>query len=70
MHVAREIGREQDLRKAMERLVIAAVGPVTEAAIIKQDLKPEIIPEKHKMGHLVKAIAEQGPASVTAKRLK
>ena len=69
MHVARESNQEDATREAMERLVIAAVGPVTEAAILRQGLKPEIIPEKHKMGHLVKAIAELGPACVQAKRL-
>ncbi len=70
MHVAREIGQEASLREAMQRVVIAAIGPVTEAAIKRQGLQPEIIPEKHKMGHLVKAIAETGPECVAAKRIK
>ena len=70
MHVAREIGQEEQLREAMQWLVIAAVGPVTEAAIRKQGLQPEIIPAQHKMGHLVKAIAERAPACVQAKQLK
>ena len=70
MHVAREIGQEEPLREAMKKVVIAAIGPVTNAAIMKQGLKPEIIPEKHKMGHLVKAIADSGPACVEAKRIK
>ena len=69
MHVAREMGQEDAMREAMQKVVIAAIGPVTQAAIRRQGLEPEIIPEKHKMGHLVKAIAESGPECVKNKKL-
>ncbi|MBT6176224.1 MAG: uroporphyrinogen-III synthase [Deltaproteobacteria bacterium] len=70
MHVANEIGQESSLRHAMERVIIASIGPVTGAAIRKQGFTVDIVPEKHKMGHLVKAISDEAPERIAHKKSK
>lgn len=70
MHVAGEIGLESKLRLAIPDVVIASIGPVTEAAIRKQGFTIDIIPEKHKMGHLVKAIADEAPHCIAQRKSK
>jgi len=70
MHVAREHQLEPELRHALNNIVIASVGPVTGNAIRKQGFAVDIVPEKHKMGHLVKAIAEEAPTCIAEKRAK
>lgn len=70
MHVAKETEQESQLRVAMQNVVIASIGPVTEAAIRKQGFDIDIIPEKHKMGHLVKAIADEAPRCIAQKKSK
>lgn len=70
MHVAKEVEQESQLRMAIQKVVIASIGPVTEAAIVKQGFSIDIIPEKHKMGHLVKAIADEAPRCIAQKKSK
>ena len=42
-----------------ERVVVASVGPFTTEALVAAGLPVEIEPEKPKMGHLVRAVADE-----------
>jgi uroporphyrinogen-III synthase len=56
--VAAEVGREADLRLALDRsIVIGSVGPTTSETLRSHGLPVDIEPEHPKMGHLVAAAA-------------
>lgn len=57
--VAAEIGRADEAARALAAggpVVIAAVGPVTAAAVEEHGWTPAIVPEVHRTGALVRAI--------------
>ncbi len=69
LEVAREMGREEVLRDALERrVVVGSVGPTTSERLRGLGLPVDIEPEHPKMGHLVAAVAtrwrEIGKANV------
>jgi uroporphyrinogen-III synthase len=69
MEVARAMGREEALRAALRaRCVVASVGPVTSDALREAGLPVDVEPERPKMGHLVKALAEGGAEVLAGKR--
>ena len=43
-------------------------SPVTSEALAEQGLHADVEPEHPKMGHLVKALVERGPAALATKR--
>jgi uroporphyrinogen-III synthase len=58
LQVAKEQGREAELREALARsVVVASVGPTTTEALKAHGLPVDIEPEHPKMGHLVVALA-------------
>jgi uroporphyrinogen-III synthase len=69
MHVADTLGLEEAFRRACERTVIASIGPVCSEALTANDLPVDLEPEHPKMGQLVRAVAESGPALLRSKRL-
>lgn len=57
--VARQLGIEAEVLRALdERVVIASIGPVTNAALAARGLTPQIVPLTAKIGALVMAAAE------------
>jgi uroporphyrinogen-III synthase len=57
--VAGEIGSTDQLREALnDKSVVTAIGPTCAAALIEAGVKPRIIPEHPKMGHMVKAMTD------------
>ena len=57
--VAAAIGRDVALADALnQRTVVASVGPVCTAALVKLGVKPHVVPERPKMGPLVSALAD------------
>ena len=67
--VAEQSGRWDALLEAFrDRVVVASVGPFTSEALGAAGLPVEIAPEKPKMGHLVRAVADQLPGWVRRKR--
>lgn len=61
-----EIAEEQNLRKetvqALNRAVVASIGPVTSQALREQGVRADMEPSHPKMGFLVKEAAEQSAA--------
>lgn len=66
---AEQCGIDGDaLRKALARVVIASIGPVCSESLAAHGVRRDIEPEHPKMGHLVAAVAGNGPALVAARR--
>ena len=61
-----EVAEEQNLRKetvqALNRAVVASIGPVTSQALREQGVQADMKPSHPKMGFLVKEAAEQSAA--------
>lgn len=66
--VAVEEKLDPSLRQAFSRILIASIGPVCSEALEHFGLQVDLEPEHPKMGHLIAAVAAQGPALVKAKR--
>jgi uroporphyrinogen-III synthase len=66
--IASEAGREETLRAALRRMVIASIGPTTSEALEDYSLETDITPTHPKMGLLVKETAEQARAILARKR--
>ena len=63
LRMAQQLGLEQPLREALQKMVIASVGPTTSEMLREHDLAVDIEPEHPKMGPLVIAAAEQAGAT-------
>jgi uroporphyrinogen-III synthase len=56
-HLATEAGKEDQLRAALEEIVVASIGPTCTAALSNLGLRPRVEPERPKMGPLILAVA-------------
>ncbi len=61
LQVARELHLEAQVRRALNDVVIASVGPVMTAALEAEGLQPAIVPKHPKMASLIIATAEEAP---------
>jgi len=68
VETAARLGRLDDLLAAARRVVFASIGPVCSEALQAHGLPVDLEPEHPKMGHLVNAVAQRGPALSAAKR--
>lgn len=59
--VAEKMGKSEVFKNAINRIVVASVGPDCSAAIRQKDVRVDIEPESPKMGPLVLDIAEKAP---------
>ena len=60
MTVAKQMGIVDQVEAALrDRAVVASVGPVTTEQLTALGIKPDIEPERPKMGPLISALAEQ-----------
>lgn len=61
--------RAHALRERLARSVlVVSVGPIATESLRDWGIVPDLAPEHPKMGHLVKAAAEEGPALLARKR--
>lgn len=68
-HVFEVAGDEAEkLRSGFGRVLIASIGPVCSEALTEHSLRADLEPEHPKMGQLVAAAAQRGPALLAAKR--
>jgi len=57
--IAAELGREDDLRSALNaKTIVASVGPTCTAALHKLGVAPQVEPENPKMGAMVVALSQ------------
>jgi len=66
--VAERLGAAAAMRAAARRAVVASVGPLCSEALRAHGFSVDLEPEHSKMGHLVAALAADGPALLAAKR--
>ena len=65
---AARLGLDEDVRRALQRAVIASIGPTTSETLRHESLPVDLEPEHPKLGHLIRAAAEQAPALVRRKQ--
>ncbi len=68
LRIAEQLGRTEPLLRGLSRTVIASVGPLTSEVLVAAGLAPDIEPEHPKLGHLMVALAAQGPQKLAEKR--
>jgi uroporphyrinogen-III synthase len=69
LEVAERSGKAEALLRALRaRVVVASIGPVTSDALRERGIGVDVEPEHPKMGHLTKALLEQGAAALARKR--
>ena len=66
--VARTLDLEAALLPALERVVVASIGPSTSAALRGHGVTPDLEPSRPKMGFLVREAAERSAALLGEKR--
>ncbi|WP_376795982.1 uroporphyrinogen-III synthase [Thermogemmatispora sp.] len=56
--VAEQEGRSQALAQALrEQVTVASIGPTCSEALLQYGVRPHVVPEHPRMGHLVKALS-------------
>lgn len=68
MQVAREAGKDAELRTALARVVIASIGPTASERLRSHGLPVDLEPSHPKMGVLVKETSERAKEILLAKR--
>lgn len=68
MQVAGELQLAEAVRSASRHIVVASIGPVCDEALHRHGLPVDLGPAHPRMGHLVAAISERGPALLAAKQ--
>lgn len=68
LRVAERLHLVDELRKAMDSMAVASIGPTTSEMLRDHDLPVDIVPEHAKMGQLVVEAAERGAAVILEKR--
>lgn len=68
LRVAREMNLYSAVLKALDRLVIASVGPTTTETLIEHGLRADVEPSHPKMGFLVQETAEKSSEILSGKR--
>jgi uroporphyrinogen-III synthase len=66
--VAREMNREQELRRGLAGMVVGSIGPVTTEELRRQAFHVDFEPVHPKMGFLVNEAARQAAAMLNKKR--
>jgi len=68
LRVAREMNREQELRRGFAGIVVGSIGPVTSEELRQQGFHVDFEPAHPKMGVLVNEAAQHAGAMVNRKR--
>jgi uroporphyrinogen-III synthase len=69
LEVAESIGRTAALRTALARdVLVVSIGPVTSEGLVAHGVRADLEPAHPKMGHMVKALAEEGLLLLERKR--
>src|SRR5579862_3624485 len=68
LRVAEEMNLESRLRRALERVAVGSIGPITSEELREHGLAVDFEPEHPKMGFLVNEAAERGRAIMEKKR--
>jgi uroporphyrinogen-III synthase len=66
--VAAAEGLESEVRAALDRGVVASIGPTTTEMLQEYGLRADYEPTRPKMGLLIQETAERAPALLAAKK--
>ena len=66
--IAVQMGREDELRRGLQRTVIASIGPTTSEELRRRQLTPDFEPAHPKIGALVREAAERSEQILRLKR--
>jgi len=65
--VAGEMNRENELRRALAKIVVASIGPSTSAALEAAGVRVDLVPAHAKLGVLVKEAAERSNQLISSR---
>ena len=68
LKIAREMNREEDLRRAFARIVVGSIGPMTSEELRDEGLAADFEPAHPKMGILVNEAAQRAKELLDKKR--
>jgi len=68
LQIAQEMNLREDLVRALNRSMIASIGPLTSQTLREQGIAVDLEPTHPKMGFLVKEAAEQSAGLLSRKR--
>jgi len=68
MRIAAKEGVEEDVRRAMKKMVIASVGPTTSETLREFGFEPDLEPSHPKMGFLVNETAARAAEILQSKQ--
>lgn len=68
LEVAAGMGLEAAVRRGLDRLIVASIGPMTSEELRRQHVRIDLEPSQPKMGFLVKEAAEQCGGLLRQKR--
>lgn len=68
LRIAREMNKEQELRRGFAAMVVGSIGPVTSAELREQGFHVDFEPPHPKMGFLVNEAAKHAAAMLSRKR--
>jgi uroporphyrinogen-III synthase len=68
LKIAREMNREDALRRGFERIVVGSIGPMTSEELREQGFAADFEPAHPKMGFLVNEAAQRGAELLGKKR--
>lgn len=66
--LAEKKGMEAELRRALQKMVVASIGPVTSEALAEFEVQTDLVPEHAKMGLLVRHAALHCHAVLEARK--
>lgn len=66
--LAEEEKLEENLRRSLDRVVVASIGPICSEALDHFSLKADLEPEHPKMGHFIAVVARSGRHLLEQKR--
>jgi uroporphyrinogen-III synthase len=67
LQIAKELGLAEQFTKALNRVVVASIGPIASQTLREHGIQIDLEPSHPKMGFLVKEAAEKSAALVHAK---
>jgi uroporphyrinogen-III synthase len=67
MKISAEEGLEDEVRRAMKKMVVASVGPSTSETLREFSIEPDLEPSHPKMGFLVNETAAQAAGILESK---
>jgi uroporphyrinogen-III synthase len=68
LKIAREMNREQELRRGFDRILVGSIGPITSEELREQGFAADFEPAHPKMGFLVNEAAQRGAELLEKKR--